>query len=229
MLPAQRDAVTVKPGEIVGRKVQSWRDPLFPKSVEHLRSDVALERGSHHVKRRCGRAVHTEPRVVLRGEDDVTHTGQLRQSGPILRVEFAWVERLWQFREEPAHVILGRAHQGMADRRTELAVDTPVNKQAEPLIAKPLQAIGLIRVLRANRHDPRGSNSQDCGQDWSGELLESRHESLSLKAWGFGAQRRARPSHFGDSGAGGAEASSFASRWNSAIARAALAFWPSAA
>ena len=49
-----------------------------------------------------------------------------------------------QLREEPVGEIFRRPGQCMTDYHSELAIDAPMNEQAEALIAKPFEAIRLV-------------------------------------------------------------------------------------
>ena len=87
-----RDAVFPQPPEIVGRVIEAGRDTLGAKSRQDFGGDVALERGVRDVKiSRCGRP-QAEARMMFGREDHVAEPGELRERGPVLRVELARVE-----------------------------------------------------------------------------------------------------------------------------------------
>ena len=88
---------------------------------------------------------------MFRGEDDVADTGEFGENSPIFGVEPAGVERFGQIFEEVLGVIIRGAHERVTDDGTKLAVDAPVNEEAEALIAEPFDAIrhGCRLRLRA--------------------------------------------------------------------------------
>ena len=59
-------------------------------------------------------------------------------------MELMRVEGFGQFVEEAVSVFRRCADQGVADDDAELAVDAPVDEEAEALIAKPLQPLRLV-------------------------------------------------------------------------------------
>ena len=140
------DVVLVEPVEIVGRKVDAGRDPLLAKRAHHVAEDVLAEGRVRDAVGRRFRGPHREAGVVLGGEDDVPDARQFREHGPILGIELARVERLRQLGEEAARVIVGRAGQRVADHRAELAVDAPVDEEAEALVAEPFEPVGLVAL-----------------------------------------------------------------------------------
>src|SRR3954447_23199447 len=87
---------------------------------------------------------HGEARVVLRGEHDIADSREFGENGPVLGIELAGVERLREVGEESAGVVVGGAGEGVADDRAELAVDGPVNEEAEALVAEPFETVGLV-------------------------------------------------------------------------------------
>ena len=66
--------------------------------------------------------------MMFRGEDDIADAGELGQSGPIGRIEFARVEGFGKFFEEVLGVVVRSADQRVADDGAELAIDTPMNE-----------------------------------------------------------------------------------------------------
>ena len=54
------------------------------------------------------------------------------------------VEGLRQIVEKAAGIFRRRSHERMADDHAELAVDAPVDEEAEALIAEPFEALGLV-------------------------------------------------------------------------------------
>ena len=50
-------------------------------------------------------------------------------------------------------VVVGGADQRVADHHAELAVDAPVDEQAEAQVAEPLQAVGPVAVLAPSDRD----------------------------------------------------------------------------
>ena len=134
--------------KIVGRKVDAGGDALLAKGSQHVGENVALEGRAIDAELRGGGIPHGESGVMLGGEDDVLHAGELGQHGPILRMKFAGIEGIRQFGEEAPGEIVRGSDQRMTDHHAELAIDAPVDEEAEALVAKPLEALGLVGEVR---------------------------------------------------------------------------------
>jgi hypothetical protein len=71
---------------------------------------------------------------------------KLRQGGPLGRIVFRGIERSRQFLEEPARVVLIRAHEAVADHRADLRINRPVDEHAEGLVAEGFEFFRFVEV-----------------------------------------------------------------------------------
>jgi len=133
--------------KIVRRKIDARRNTLPREGLENFARNIVLERRIHNAKvgRLCLK--HTEAGMMFGCKDDIANAGQFGESGPILRIEFAGVERLRQVFEKALRVVVGRADERMANHRAELAVHAPMNEQAKALVTKPFHLVGVILCL----------------------------------------------------------------------------------
>ena len=142
------DLVLPQPPEIVRRKVEPGAMPcarnasrisrvmsclngvcMMPKSVVFV---------SHMAKPEWCLVVRTTYRIPA----------SFASARPILRVEFARVERLRQVVKEALGVGFVGAGERMGDDHARLRIHGPVDKHAEALIAKPLQPLRLVQRSR---------------------------------------------------------------------------------
>src|ERR1700761_478961 len=107
--------------------------------------------GIHHPKWSRRSVVHSESRMVLRGEHHVTHPGNLRESRPFVRVKSVWIECFRKVVIEVIGVFLGSADKRVADPAARLHIDTPMDKQPETLIPKPLHSFRFIQRAEFRR------------------------------------------------------------------------------
>jgi hypothetical protein len=96
-------------------------------------------------------------------EDDVADAGELRQRGPVLGVELPGVEGPGQFLGIALQVVGRGADEGVADDVADLAIDAPVDEEAEACVAESLQAVGA--VPGSGRLGPRGEGRRQPGCD----------------------------------------------------------------
>src|SRR5579885_102706 len=91
----------------------------------------------------CSRKAWSTWGVMLGREHDIAEACQARQHGPIARLELMRVEAAGQL-EKALDVIFGGAYQGMADGGADLAVQAPVDEEAEAGIPEPLDALVAV-------------------------------------------------------------------------------------
>src|SRR5882724_7320924 len=87
--------------------------------------------------------------MMLGGEHDVLHTGQFRKRRCFMWRKSDGVESPWELIEVPFHIIVGSAHQRMADDDAQLGVHAEMNKEACAGVPEPFHAFRLVQVIIA--------------------------------------------------------------------------------
>ena len=139
--------VGMEPEEVVGGEVDAGSDALLAEGGEELGGDVLAVGRVHDVERDRFGIPHGEAVVVLGGEHHVAEAGEAGETGESVGVEVGGVEGLGEILVEAVDVLVACAGEGVADDDAELGIDAPVDEKAEALVAEPLEAVGLVRIL----------------------------------------------------------------------------------
>ena len=100
----------------------------------------------HDAEVRRLRVPHGEAGVVLGGEDHVLDARQLGQRGPILRARnLRGLKVFGSSVKNRLDVGFVGPHQRMRNHHAGLAVNRPVDEQAESLVVEPFQPLGLVQ------------------------------------------------------------------------------------
>ena len=178
-----RQVVRVVP--VHDRVIPADPDSLLRRRARKLFHHVAMERRRHDVEIGFLRVEQREPIVVLRGDDDVLHARLLGQPDPGVGIEFRGVEA----GAEPI-VLFERDLRGVADPLSVVrppvplsrrnGVEAPVDEQAEPRLAPPVEA----RVGRRGRSllRPGSAHADSRAGDRQQQQQEAERETATGQA-----------------------------------------------